>query len=302
MQAYVFTGRNVNGKIKMKKHIWFSGVIAGMLLGMPSVNAPAAVSVYSTGSRVTFAINSEPSFVYLRTQGFSISIGSPYDIVYYGSQYYLNYNGRWYRSYSYRGPWVLVGYSRVPLRIRRHRFEDIRRYRDIEYRKTDSRNNRYQRNDDNRRRLLEQRYKAPESRNIQAQPNSAPEIRKVQPPQMRVPESRKIQAQPARTPEIRKVQQPQMKAPESRNIQPQPNRTPEIRKVQQPQMKAPASRKVQEQPNRIPEGMKAREQPARAPEVRKVKEQPKMAPEGRKAKDQQEKGEKGGGNRGKGEK
>ncbi len=218
----------------MKKHIWFSGIIAGMLLGMPSVNASAAVSIHSSGGGVRFEINSEPSFVYLRTQGFSISIGSPYDIVYYGNRYYLNYNGRWYRSYSYRGPWILVSYYRLPSRIRRHRLEDIRRYRDIEYRKPDSHDNRYQRNDDNRRRVLEQKYKAPESRNIQEQPN-------------RVPENRKVQGQPDRVPESRKVQQPPVKAPESR--------------------------KVQEQPNRVPEGMKAHEQPNRAPEGGKAQEQ-----------------------------
>ncbi|WP_170181151.1 hypothetical protein [Chlorobaculum thiosulfatiphilum] len=203
----------------MKKHIWFSCVIAGTLLGMPSVNASAAVSIYSTDSRMPFEINSEPSFVYLRTQGFSISIGSPYDIIYYGNRYYLNYNGRWYRSYSYRGPWVLVGNSRIPSKIRRHRFEDIRRYRDIEYRKSDSRNNRYQRDDDNRRRVLEQKYKAPESRKIQEPPIKAPEGRKIQQPPIKASESRKVQEQPNRVPEGMKAHEQPNKVPESRKTQ-----------------------------------------------------------------------------------
>jgi len=38
-----FDGKKVNGRITMKKYIGLSAVIAGMLLGVPSVNAPAAV-------------------------------------------------------------------------------------------------------------------------------------------------------------------------------------------------------------------------------------------------------------------
>jgi hypothetical protein len=53
------------------------------------------------------SINAAPNFIYLRNQGFSVSAGSPYDIVYYGNRYYIYHNGLWYRSYYYRGPWVL---------------------------------------------------------------------------------------------------------------------------------------------------------------------------------------------------
>jgi len=100
----------------------------------------------------------------------------------HGNRYYLYHAGRWYRSYSYRGPWFFIQNARIPLRIRRHRWEDIRRYRDIEYRRSDWRNNRYQRNDDGRRRLLEKKYKAPEGRQLQEQPNRIPEGRKVSEP------------------------------------------------------------------------------------------------------------------------
>lgn len=175
----------------MKKHIWLSPLIVGMLLGMLVVTAQAGVNVNSTGGRAKFVINSKPGFVYLRTQGFSISVGSPYDIAYYRNWYYLNHNGRWYRSDSYRGPWYYMAKKGIPSRIRKHRIEDLRRYRDIEYRKPDSRNNRYQRNDEYRRRVLEQKYKAPESRIIKEHPNRVPDSRKIQTPPMRPPESRK---------------------------------------------------------------------------------------------------------------
>jgi hypothetical protein len=217
-----FDGKKVNGRIIMKKYIGMSAVIAGMLLGVPSVNAPAAVSVYSSGSGITFDINSEPGFVYLRNQGFSVSVGSPYDIIYYGNSYYLYHAGRWYRSYSYRGPWFLIKTARIPLRIRRHRWEDIRRYRDLEYRRSDWRNNRYQRNDDNRRRLLEQKHRAPEGRQIQEQPN-------------RAPEGRKTQEQPKRALERMRVKEQPNRAPEGRKTQEQPKRAPEGMKAQEPQ-------------------------------------------------------------------
>ncbi|HMI31321.1 MAG TPA: hypothetical protein VK527_06245, partial [Candidatus Limnocylindrales bacterium] len=87
-----------------------------------------------------------------------------YDIYRYDRFWYYNYNGGWYRSRSYRGPWVYVGYrsvpreiSYVPVRYRRH-WRDFRdnnarygssrdrdnRYRDNRYRDRD----RYDRNND----------------------------------------------------------------------------------------------------------------------------------------------------------
>jgi hypothetical protein len=208
-------GKKVNGKIKMKMQTWLRVVIAVILLGIPSVDAPAAVNVYSTVGRASFAINSEPSFVYLRTQGFSISVGSPYDIVYYGNRYYLNHNGRWYRSYSYRGPWILIGNNGLPSRIRRHRMEDIRRYRDIEYRKSDSRNNRYQRNDDIRRSVNEKKYKPSGSRKALEQPNRATEGRNDQQAPGRMP-GRNVLEQPIRAPGGMKAQERPKNGPPER--------------------------------------------------------------------------------------
>jgi hypothetical protein len=60
-----------------------------------------------------------------------------YDVYRYGRFWYYNYDGGWYRSRSYRGPWIYVGYqsvprqiSYVPPRYRRHwrEFRDDTRY------------------------------------------------------------------------------------------------------------------------------------------------------------------------------
>jgi len=229
----------------MKKHIWLAAGITGMLLGVPHGDAKAAVNInISTGSRPSFIINSPPSFIYLRTQGFSVSVGSPYDIVYYGKRYYIYHNGRWYRSYYYRGPWVLILDSGLPYQIRRHRWDDIRRYRDIEYRRPDSRTNQYQRNDDNRRRVLDQRSDA-NNRKVQAQQNKAPEQRQMQRQQNNAPQQRQNQGQQ------------QNKAPEQRQMQRQQNSAPQQRQNQgQQQNKAPENRKGPDQSNKDDQGKK----------------------------------------------
>jgi hypothetical protein len=142
----------------MKKSIWIAAGVTGMLLGNPSVNAKAAVNL-SIGSNhgPSFSISSRPNFVHLQNQGFSVSVNSPYDIIQYGNHYYINQNGVWYRSSDYRGPWIVIRAHNLPSKIRRHRLEDIRGYRDREYRRNEDRRHvEQQRNDDNNRRNLEQ--------------------------------------------------------------------------------------------------------------------------------------------------
>jgi hypothetical protein len=77
-------------------------------------------------------IDSRPSFIYSPALGFYVSVGSPYDIVYVDRYYYLNRGGRWYASASCQGPWNVVR-KRLPERIRRFRYEEIRQHRDREY-------------------------------------------------------------------------------------------------------------------------------------------------------------------------
>jgi hypothetical protein len=135
----------------MKKNIWLAAGIAGMLLGQPPVDAQAEVNVQiSSGNRPAFVMERRPNFIDLRDLGFSVSIGSPYDIIFYGNRYYLYQNNRWYRSSSYRGPWIVIRNNRIPVQIRRHRWDDIRRYRDVEYGRRDNRFDWYYRDQNNR--------------------------------------------------------------------------------------------------------------------------------------------------------
>ncbi len=140
----------------MKKSIWLAAGVAGMLLGNPATDAQGAVSVQiQARDGHSFVLESRPSFIMLPEQGFSVAVGSPYDIVFYDNRYYINQNGSWYRSSSYRGPWSFIKTKHLPSRIRRHRLDEIRSFRDTEYRRHDQRNNlEQQRSDENNRRTL----------------------------------------------------------------------------------------------------------------------------------------------------
>ncbi|TLU51512.1 MAG: hypothetical protein FDX12_05790, partial [Chlorobium sp.] len=129
----------------MKKNIWLVAGIAGMLLGLSSNDSQAEFRIrlgdihIDAGERPAFVIDTRPNFIYLEDQGFSVSIDSPYDIIYYGDLYYLYRDGNWYRSSEYRGPWIIIQEYDLPYQIRRHRWEDINRYRDNEYGRHDRR-------------------------------------------------------------------------------------------------------------------------------------------------------------------
>ncbi len=253
----------------MKKTIWLAAGISGMLLGHPAVDAKAAIDInINAGSRRSFIINSPPSFIYLRTQGFSVSVGSPYDIVYYGDHYYIYNDGHWYRSYYYRGPWVLILDSGLPYQIRRHRWDDIRRYRDNEYRRSDSRNNRYQRNDDNKRRILDQRSDAS---NRKGQPEH--QNRVIQGQQNNVHEQRQMQRQPNNAPQQRQIHEQQNNAPEQRQMQRQQNNAPQQRQIHEQQNNAPEQRQMQRQQNNAPQQRQNQGAQSKASENRKGPDQ-----------------------------
>ncbi len=78
-----------------------------------------------------------PDFIYLDDYGFSISWGWDYDVIWYGNYYFIYRDGGWFRSANHRGPWAPIRHLDIPYQIRRHDWNDIRRRRDIEYRKHD---------------------------------------------------------------------------------------------------------------------------------------------------------------------
>lgn len=107
-------------------------------VGLPVVAAPAPVPpapVLPPPGAPQVVLEVVPRFILSPVLGFYVSVGIPYDIVLIDNHYYLNRDGRWYRSGRYDGPWAEVRRKRLPPGLRKHRYEDIRRYRDEEYRR-----------------------------------------------------------------------------------------------------------------------------------------------------------------------
>jgi hypothetical protein len=75
-----------------------------------------------------------PLFIAPPGLGFYVGADTPYDIIFSSNFYYLYYGNSWHRSNHHNGPWVEVPYRQLPPAIRRHRIEQIRSYRDREYR------------------------------------------------------------------------------------------------------------------------------------------------------------------------
>ena len=101
------------------------GVNLNINLGVPVVAQPAPPP------RVV--LNAAPRFIFSPILGMYVSVGIPYDIVYIDNDYYLYEGGFWYRGPYSNGPWLRVESRRLPPVLRRHRYEQIRHYRDEEF-------------------------------------------------------------------------------------------------------------------------------------------------------------------------
>ena len=80
-------------------------------------------------------VDEAPQFIYSPPLNLYVAVGVPYDIVYAGSGYFYCYGGRWYRGRYYNGPWVLATRRYYPPALLRYRVDQIRYYRDVEYRR-----------------------------------------------------------------------------------------------------------------------------------------------------------------------
>ena len=94
------------------------------------VGIPGAVVV--APAPPPLAITVRPDFIYSPFLGFYVSVGTPYDMVFMDGRYYRHYGEYWYWAPRVGGPWVAARH--LPPGLARHRFAEIRRYRDREYR------------------------------------------------------------------------------------------------------------------------------------------------------------------------
>ena len=75
-----------------------------------------------------------PQFLVPSRLGFYVGVDTPYDIFYNSDYYYLYYGNSWHRARHHNGPWIEIPYRQLPSGFRKHRIEQIRSYRDREYR------------------------------------------------------------------------------------------------------------------------------------------------------------------------
>jgi hypothetical protein len=97
-----------------------------------NVGVPAPRVVVSAPPAILFDV--PPLFVTPPRLGFYVGVDTPYDIIFSSDYYYLYYGNSWHRARHHNGPWIEVPYRQLPPGVRRHRIEQIRSYRDREYR------------------------------------------------------------------------------------------------------------------------------------------------------------------------
>ncbi len=76
-----------------------------------------------------------PQFIYSPPLNMYIAVGVPYDLVYTGNEYFYFHDGRWYRGPYYNGPWRFVPRRAYPPAFARYRINNIRHYREAEFRR-----------------------------------------------------------------------------------------------------------------------------------------------------------------------
>lgn len=82
-----------------------------------------------------FYLDDAPQFVYSPPLGMYVAVGVPYDLVYTGNEYFYFYGGNWYRGAYYDGPWSYAPRRSYPPTFLRYRINNIRRFREAEYRR-----------------------------------------------------------------------------------------------------------------------------------------------------------------------
>jgi hypothetical protein len=89
-------------------HVYYRG-------GTTTTTSSLSLRIGSRYSGPSITFSTEPEVVTVPgTRGVYYVQDSDNDIYRYGNNWYMNYNGDWYRAGSYNGPWVFVGYRSVP--------------------------------------------------------------------------------------------------------------------------------------------------------------------------------------------
>lgn len=75
-----------------------------------------------------------PLFLFPAELGFGVAVGTAEDLCYLHESYYRFEGGVWYRSASYRGPWIRVPRGKLPPELSKRKLSELRALRDREFR------------------------------------------------------------------------------------------------------------------------------------------------------------------------
>jgi hypothetical protein len=104
-----------------------AGVNFNVSIGVPAVVAAVPPQPVYAPPRVL--VGAAPEFIYSPSLGIYVSVGAP-DIFFTGGNYYRYDRGYWYSSPRYNGHWARAQWRGLPPELTRHRYEQIRYYRD----------------------------------------------------------------------------------------------------------------------------------------------------------------------------
>jgi hypothetical protein len=114
-------------------------VVFGIVLMMPlfgagSASAEVGVNLnINVGAPPPVVVASPPTMLFLGQPGLYVAVGVPYDIYYIAGRYYYFHDGHWFWAAGYGGPWVFVEGRALPPGLRKYRIEQLRGYRDREF-------------------------------------------------------------------------------------------------------------------------------------------------------------------------
>ncbi len=105
-----------------------AGVDFNLSIGVPTVVAAVPPPPVYAPPRVL--VEAAPEFIYSPSLGFYVSVGTPVDVFFTGGNYYRYDRGNWYSAPRYNGHWARAHWRGLPPELTRHRYEQIRYYRD----------------------------------------------------------------------------------------------------------------------------------------------------------------------------
>jgi|WetSurMetagenome_2_1015567.scaffolds.fasta_scaffold803655_1 hypothetical protein len=109
-----------------------AGVNFNLSIGVPVVAAvPPPLPIPAPPRAIA---GPAPEFIFSPSLGFYVSVRTPVDVFYTGGNYYRYDRGNWYASSRYNGAWRRADHRGLPPDLAKHSYEQLRDYRDRDYR------------------------------------------------------------------------------------------------------------------------------------------------------------------------